>query len=158
MKKNRLWIALTVLAMAALACNALTNIGKKATATPADSNTTVMPTEASTSGDESAPTADTGGDTGSTKSEFPLPENISNFIEAGGVTNFQTKMSLKDVMAFYKDAFAKAGYTERTLLTVTTDTTFSMVFDGHKSGKAIAVQCVDLGDGNVNVSISLQDI
>ena len=52
----------------------------------------------------------------------------------------------------------KLGYAERDLLTVTSDTTFSMVFDGHESGKAISVQGVDLGDGTVNISIALVDL
>jgi hypothetical protein len=67
-------------------------------------------------------------------------------------------MSLDDAMKFYKDALTKSGYKERTILTVTSDTTFSMVYDGHKSGKAIVVQGVDLQDGSVNISIRLEGV
>jgi hypothetical protein len=56
------------------------------------------------------------------------------------------------------DSFTSSGYTERTILTVTSETTFSMVFDGHESGQAIVVQGVDFGDGTVNVNIRLEDV
>ncbi len=67
-------------------------------------------------------------------------------------------MSLDEAMKFYMETLTSSGYTERPILTVTSDTTFSMVFDGHESGKAIVVQGVDLGDGMVNVNIRLEDI
>jgi len=91
--------------------------------------------------------------------EFPLPENIGNFSDLGNdEINFQTKMSLEEAAAFYRDAFSKAGYSERQINTVFSDTTFNMVFDGHPSGKAIVVQCVDLGNGNLNINIRFEDI
>lgn len=94
-----------------------------------------------------------------TTTEFPLPADASNVISMGSdIVNFQTKLSLDEAMKFYLDEFDKKGYTERDGFTVTTDTTFSMVIDGHESGKAITVQGVDLGDGTVNISISLVDI
>ena len=75
-----------------------------------------------------------------------------------GAINFQATMSLKDVIAFYREAFAKAGYKERSINTAITDTTFSMVFDGHASGKAIVIQGVDLGGGNTNINIRFEDV
>jgi hypothetical protein len=65
---------------------------------------------------------------------------------------------LDDAVKFYRDQFGKLGYTERDLLTVTSSTTFSMVFDGHASGKAISIQGVDLGGGSINISIALVDL
>jgi hypothetical protein len=79
-------------------------------------------------------------------------------MEVGGVLNFQTKSTLDESMAFYRDEYGNQGYTERDILTVTSETTFSMVFDGHESGKAIVVQGVDLGDGTTNISIRLEDV
>ncbi len=163
MKKNRLWIVLLVLLMAALACVA----GPAATATstpvvsdavPTEATTTETETETEEETEQPAPTADAG--SGNTnKTEFPLPENVSNFMDMGdSAINFQTSVSLKDVLAFYQDALSKEGYTERTILTVTTDTTFNLVFDGHKSGKAIVIQGVDLGNGSSNVNIRLEAI
>ena len=93
------------------------------------------------------------------ESEFPLPDDAINVTNMGNdVLNFQTHLTLDDGMNFYRDQFGKLGYTERTLLTVTSDTTFSMVFDGHPSGKAITVQGVDLGNGTTNISITLADV
>ena len=67
-------------------------------------------------------------------------------------------MTLDEAMKFYVETFTNSGYTERAILTVTSETTFSMVFDGHESGKAIVVQGVDLGDGTVNINIRLEDV
>ena len=88
-----------------------------------------------------------------------MPSDAENVIQMGNDTViFQTKMSLEDAMNFYRDAYGKQGYTERDQLTVTSDQTFSMVFDGHSSGKAIVVQGVDLGGGSTNITITLQDV
>jgi hypothetical protein len=93
------------------------------------------------------------------ETDFPLPDDASNLINMGNdIVNFQTKLSLDEAMKFYREEFGQLDYTERDLLTVTSDTTFSMVFDGHESGKAISVQGVDLGDGSVNISIALVDL
>jgi len=151
MNKTRLWIVLAVLAATALACNALSGIGKMPTSTPVAGDDT-------DSEPQTEPTADNGsGDTDSPDSEFPLPDGVSNFLEVSGVTTFQTTLSLDDAMEFYLDELAAQGYTERELLTVSSGGTFSMVFDGHASGKSIVVQGVDLG-GSTQVSISLQEI
>lgn len=92
-------------------------------------------------------------------SEFPLPPKYNDLQEVGqGVTMFQTSMKLDEVVEFYRDAFAKSGYKEREINTVINDTTFSIVWDGHASGKVIVVQGVDLGNGMVNVSIRLEDL
>jgi hypothetical protein len=165
MNKTRLWIVLAALAAASLACNAISG-GTKAPQ-PAGGNTGGgTPAPQPTSGDSggatvapSQPTADdNSGKTNSYNTEFPLPSDVSNFMELGEDSiNFQTKMSLKDVMAFYQDAFSKENYKERKLLTVTSDTTFNLVFDGHKSGKAIVIQGVDLG-GSTNVNIRLEAV
>jgi hypothetical protein len=80
-----------------------------------------------------------------------------NVTEAGGSLIFYTKLSLEDTMQFYRDAYTAKGYTERELLTVVSDGTFSMVFDGDPSGKAVVIQSVDLGDGSRTVSVRLED-
>jgi hypothetical protein len=61
-------------------------------------------------------------------------------------------------MQFYRDEYAAQGYTEREILTVVSDGTFSIVFDGDPSGKAVVIQSVDLGDGSRTVSIRLEDV
>lgn len=98
-----------------------------------------------------------GSATGSTK--FPMPSGVSNLTtDANGAVNFQTDLSLKDTLAFYRQALTKEGLTERTINTSTTDTTFSVVFDGDPSGQALVVQGVDLGNGKTNVNIRYEKV
>ena len=157
MNKNRWGFALAVLMVASLACSVFSGGGQKTPATPAGTNGT-----GSTSGEVVASTdtpAPDGNGSGKYDTEFPLPDNVSNFTDMGnGSINFQTKMSIKDVVAFYRQAFAKAGYKERQINTSITDTTLSLVFDGHASGKAIVVQGVDLGSGATNVNIRFDKV
>jgi hypothetical protein len=89
---------------------------------------------------------------------FPLPDNVQKFTGEGGESqvNFQTSLSLDEVIEFYRQAFTDKGLTERTILTATTDTTFSMVFDGWPNGKALVIQGVALG-ANTNVNIRFED-
>lgn len=162
MKKYSTFLAIAALVVASLACQTVMGGGDNDYEVPDVPNMTEPP---QTGGDDGeVPTVppvitDDGGITIGGESEFPLPDDAFNVISMGSdVTNFQTKMSLDDSMKFYKDEFAKLGYTEREILTVTSSTTFSMVYDGHESGKAIAVQGVDLGDGSTNISITLSDI
>lgn len=97
--------------------------------------------------------------TGGYNTKFPLPGNVSNFTAQGnGEVNFQTNMSIKDTIAFYRDAFTKQGLKERTDNTAITDTTFSLVFDGDPSGQAIVIQGVDLGNGKTNVNIRYEKV
>jgi hypothetical protein len=90
---------------------------------------------------------------------FPLPDDVQNFAGEGGESqiNFQTSLSLDEVIEFYRQALADKGLTERTLLTATTDTTFSMVFDGWPNGRAFVIQGVDLGASR-NVNIRFEDV
>jgi len=90
--------------------------------------------------------------------DFPTPPEAQNVVEMGtGGINFQTTMSLSEIVAFYRSAFESAGYQERGILTVINATTFSIVWDGHPSGQAIVVQGVDLGDGKININIRFED-
>ena len=99
------------------------------------------------------------GDSVNPDSEFPLPSNVDNFMKLDdGSINYQTSMSLNEVVEFYRDEFAAAGYQERDITTVINDTTFSIVWDGHPSGQAIVVQGVDLGNGSVNVNVRFEDV
>jgi sirohydrochlorin ferrochelatase len=61
-------------------------------------------------------------------------------------------------MEFYRNEYVSQGYTERGLLTVVSEGTFSMVFDGDPSGKAVVIQSVDLGDGSRTVAIRLEEV
>ncbi len=100
-----------------------------------------------------------GGSAGGYNTKFPLPSNVNNFTsQADGQINFQTNLSIKDTIAFYRDAFTKQGLKERTDNTAITDTTFSLVYDGDPSGQAIVIQGVDLGNGKTNVNIRYEKV
>ncbi len=90
--------------------------------------------------------------------EFPLPADVQNFTGGGDQINFATSLNVEDSIQFYRDALTALGLTERTLNTAITETTFSMVFDGHENGKAIVVQGVDLGNGTTNINIRFEDV
>ena len=158
--KSRYWlVAMGVLLIASLACSALGG-GDETDATGGSQGdtggaTTGGDTGGGAGGGVTSPTQEPPKNTGY-DTEFPLPANVTNFTDLGdGAINFQTDMNVTDTIAFYRDAFAKLGYTERTINTAITDTTFSMVFDGHSSGKAIVIQGVDLG-GSTNVNIRFE--
>ena len=152
MKGYVILFAIFALVLASLACQTLAGGG--------GSSAPELPPPSDSSGGESQPgeNNDSGGGTSGVESEFPMPDGAMNIQEMGGSTNFQVKMTMDEAMKFYMNALTNQGYTERSLLTVTSETTFSMVFDGHESGKAIVVQGVDLGDGTVNVNIRLEDV
>jgi hypothetical protein len=173
MNKNRWIFTLVVLLVSSLACSVFTG-GAKTSATDVspDSNGGAKATIAPAGGNKVKATATMQGESdveatattaekapGGFDTEFPLPTDVSNFTSTGnGGINFQTKMSLKNVIAFYREAFTKIGYKERQINTAITDTTFSMVFDGHASGKAIVIQGVDLGGTSTNVNIRFEDV
>jgi hypothetical protein len=93
--------------------------------------------------------------------EFPLPGDVQNFTlmpQSEGGINFQTDMSLDEVVAFYRGEFVSQGLVERELLTVVEDSAFSMVFDGAPNGKAIVIQGVTLGPDQTNVNIRYEDV
>jgi hypothetical protein len=125
-----------------LACSVFTGDAKApvVTAEP-DSSGRAKATQLPSGGELVEATATTAkGAPGSFDTGFPLLPDVTNFMSIGnGGINFQTKMNLKDAVAFYREAFAKAGYKEREINTVMNDTTFSLVFDGRASGKAIVI-------------------
>jgi len=152
MKHYRIFLALTALVVASLACNAMS--GKK--------DNSATPQESSSGGQTEQPAATTEPSTNSNtdiNTDFPMTADAYNAIDVGdGSLLYYTKMSQADVMKFYRDAYTAKGYKERELLTVTSDTTFSMVFDGDSSGKAVVIQSVNLGDGSSTVAIRLEDV
>ncbi len=108
-------------------------------------------------GEGGAAASGTGAD--AIRTDFPMPGSVSNLTDTGnGSINFQTQLTVEKTVSFYRDAFTKAGLTERTINTAITDTTFSLVFDGDASGKAVVVQGVDLGNGTTNVNIRYEDV
>jgi len=146
MKHYRLFLALTVLVVASLACN----MGGKNNSSAPDSS----------SGNQvGQPGANNGSSNGSNvKTDFPMTADAYNASVTDGSLLYFTKISQADLMKFYRDAYTAKGYKERTLLTVTSDTTLSMVFDGDPSGKAVVMQSVSLGDGSSTVALRLESV
>lgn len=160
------WMAIvfSTLVLVSLACAALTGGGNgeapaevtravetlpvRVTLSPAEVTEPVQPVDEPT-----LPPAPT---TGEYDTLFPLPSDVQNFMQLDAVNdsiNFQTSLSLEEVMEFYRQAFTAQGLVERTLLTTFVEgQVFSMVFDGSSNGKALVIQGVAaMGLTNVNI-------
>ena len=154
MKYQPVYLALIVLLWASLACQTLGGGGGGGD----------QPAVATSAGDLNPPAIATtesgsGGGGGTPDSGFPMTADAFNVTELGdGSLLYYTKLSLEDVMAFYRAEYTSQGYTEREILTSVSEGVFSMVFDGDASGKAVVIQSVDLGDGNRTVSIRLEEV
>ncbi len=153
MNYYRIGLAVIVLVLASLACQAVSG---------GSQNTPVAPPATDNAGPaEAQPTPATSGDNNTAaaiETDFPMTPDAYNVTEVGGSLIFYTKLSQEDAMAFYRDEYTAKGYTEREILTVVSDGVFSMVFDGDPSGKAVVIQSVDLGDGSRTISIRLEDV
>ena len=97
------------------------------------------------------------GDSGGPDAPFPMADDADILLQDANSATYGTKLSISETIDFYRAEFDKLGFTERDLLTVITDDSFSMVFDGHSSGQAILVQGTDFGE-STNISIQFQDI
>lgn len=150
MISKRWFLALVVLLMMTLACGLFSGGGSEGS----------PPSEGGESpGGETAPKAPASNGSGKYDTEFPLPSDVQNFTKLGDdAINYQTSLTITEVVEFYRSEFASAGYEEREITTVINDTTFSIVWDGHPNGKALVVQGVDLGDGTVNVNVRFEDV
>jgi hypothetical protein len=161
---------LIVLALAALACQTVMGGSpsvqptrdepvqvpnlESATAAPAPTDSISQP-----EGPDTGYENENGGGDAVAATDFPLPADAESLMDIGdGSVNFQTGMSVDEAVAFYREKFTGMGLTERELLTTISDGVFSMVFDGHKSGKAVVIQGVDLGNGKLNINIRLEDV
>jgi hypothetical protein len=156
MKHYRIFIAITALVLASLACNALTGDGNESqdtqTIPEAPPLEQVDPIVPSTSNDN-------GSKDNVVSTDFPVTDDAFNFTDMGdGSIVFFTKMSSEDVMKFYRAEYTAKGYNERDILTTVFDGGFSIVFDGDPSGKAVVIQSVDMGDGSRTVAIRLEDV
>jgi hypothetical protein len=152
MNKYRIFAVIVVLVLASLACQAVTGGGDDLPPVTSDDNS-----QSSSPADPDPGNTDSV--SGSYDSEFPMTDDAYNVTDIGdGSILYYTKMSLDDVMKFYRDEYTAKGYKERELLTVVSDGVFSMVFDGDPSGKAVVIQSVDMGDDSRTVTIRLEDV
>jgi hypothetical protein len=169
MKINSLPIftAFLCLVLATLSCKTLGNLTSKpenltpqeeapvATLEPQEEFNESQQQETDTQSESTQPASE---ENPSQSTDFPLPPGAKNVMNVSGTTNFQVQMELKDIMNYYREEFTKQGLTEDKLLTVTSDSTFSMVFKGAPDGQSIVVQGVDLKNGMSNVSLRYEKI
>lgn len=138
MNRHRIFFVILVLVLTSLACQAISG-GKD--------------------NSQSAPSSNDGQVAPPSTYAFPVTKDAYNVTDLGeGSLLYYTKMSQEAVMKFYRDEYLSKGYMERELLTVVSDSTFTMVFDGDPSGKSVVIQSVDLGDESRTVSIRLEDL
>lgn len=167
MKKYSVLLAMISLMFASLACQAVMGGGDSLPPQlpPNDGGLpTAPPAATSDSGSDfqiptipPVATDDSGNITIGGETDFPITDDATNMINMGNeLVTFQTKLSLNEAMQFYRDQFDKLDYSERGADTFTSDALFTMVFDGHKSGKAITVQGVDM-NGSTSITITLTD-
>ncbi|MFN8463745.1 MAG: hypothetical protein U0X93_18475 [Anaerolineales bacterium] len=152
MKRKQIFLALAVLMLASLACNALSGGG-------GGGDTPVEPSGGDAPATSAPQDNSSGGNADTSASGFPITPDAYNVIDVGdGSVLYYSKMPQADILKFYRDEYVSRGYTERALLTTVSDGVFSIVFDGDPSGKAVVIQSVDLGDGSSTVAISLTDV
>jgi hypothetical protein len=150
MKQMRIYLAIAVLVLASLACQAVT--GGPDNGSPSSGG-------GAQATDESNGNDSTGGSGSDVESEFPMTPDAYNITDIGdGSLLFYTKLSSDEALEFYRDTYTARGYTEREILTQVSDGTFSIVFDGDPSGEAVVIQSVDLGDGSRTIAIRLEDV
>ena len=157
MKHYRIVLAIAVLVLSSLACQALTGSPNNDGSQRPSSNTggnqqdSVQPTDANSN------PGGTGSDS-TVSTEFPMTDDAYDVTEQAGTLIYFTKLSLNDALKFYRDQYAARGYKERETLTSVSDNTFNIAFDGDPSGKAVIVQSVDLGNGSRSVTVRLEAI
>lgn len=161
-KNYRLLLAIAMLVVASLACQAVTGAAPTGGGNSPEVPSKEAPIAEDPSEAKPEPTEAPAGNGGTGlgfETEFPLPADASNGYDlGGGMISFQTKMTIQETLDFYRKELSAKGYKEREITTSTTDTTLNLVFDGHESGKAIVVQAVSLGEGTVNITIRLEDV
>lgn len=162
MKKYRFALAFFVLALASLACQTI--MGGGDAFRPPEIEVPELP---QTDGDgveipgieiPAVPpiaTDESGGVTIGGESEFPLPSDAFNVVSMSDMVTFQTKMSVDDLLKFYRGEFTNQGYTEDKSMAITFGRTFTLAFKGHSSGKVIYVVGADAGDDSIYVTITL---
>src|SRR5215510_7570440 len=105
MKRLQILLAGALLVIASLACNALSRSGSGSN--PSTTQAPVQPTEAPDNSNSNA----SGNGNQNVKTDFPLTPDASNITDLGdGSILFYTKLSLADIMKFYRDAYTAKGY------------------------------------------------
>ena len=91
--------------------------------------------------------------------DFPLPEDVQNFQKFSEQDiNYQTNMSIDEIIAFYRQEFVAQGLSEVNVLTQINEDNFSMVFSGAVGDKDIVIQGVQLDPEILNVNVRYEDV
>jgi hypothetical protein len=152
MKYHRIFPAIAVLVLASLACQTLSG-GNKVPESDSGGNQPDITQPTPASNDSNS------GSDSTVSTDFPMTDDAFNVTEIGdGSLLYYTRLSGEEAMDFYRQEYTSRGYTEREILTVIAEGTFSIVFDGDPSGKAVVIQSVDLGDGTRTISIRLEEV
>ena len=92
------------------------------------------------------------------ESNFLMTDDARNItVMSESQEMYQTKSDLDGVLSFYREKLTATGLKERELLTIKSDTTLNLVFDGSENGKALVIQAVIIED-YTNVTIRFEDI
>jgi hypothetical protein len=110
-----------------------------------------------------APTAasgySSGGKVGNHASLFPVPTDVYNYMVLNVDTlSFNTSLDFDEIISYYTEEFDKAGYTIRESATEMNDVNFTVIWDGHDSGRAIVLQGLDLKNGSYNIVVKFVDM
>lgn len=157
MKHYRVFLAITALVLASLACQTMLGGSDEAPIGPSDADDPTQTQNAQ----PTAASNDNNGSDSTISTDFPMTADAFNVVEVGDDSIvYYTKLSMDDALKFYRDEYTARGYTEREITTVVDEAsgTFSIMFDGDPSGKAVVIQSVDLGDGSRTIAIRLEDI
>jgi hypothetical protein len=159
MKHYRIYMAITMLVLASLACQAVMGGGSETVDEAPPAQDSVVQPDVTEPVEETDHGSTSGDSNSAADSEFPMTEDAFDVVEVGdGTVIYYTRLSGEEAMQFYRAEYTSLGYTEREILTVVAEGTFSIVFDGHPSGKAVVIQSVDLGDGSRTIAIRLEDL
>jgi hypothetical protein len=162
-RKCTLFFVLLALALVTLACGLGGGTPEPTAEDVASATATAQPDDQPVAPSPTPPSVESESGTQESKADydtvFPLPDDVQNFTGEGGESqvNFQTDLSLVEVVEFYRQAFAEKGLTEYEILTSVEDQSFSMVFMGWPNGLELVIQGVDLVE-STNVNIRLEEV
>jgi hypothetical protein len=154
MKYSRIYLVISALVLALLACQSLFGgSGDR------DANDNPSPNDTGTLEPQEVQSTLPANNNNSIDTDFPMTADAYNGMDTGnGSILYYTKLSAEEAMDFYRQEYTGRGYIERETSTVVSDGIFSMVFDGDPSGKAVVIQSVEIGDGSRTISIRLEDV
>ena len=85
--------------------------------------------------------------------EFPIPDKADVIQSSPDLVVGTVKMSMDDIVSFYRKELKQQGLSEDTLLTTISDSTYSLVFKGTSNGKSVVVQGTEIDKGTIAFSI-----